>query len=44
MLETSISYDHVLGPLVLGTIHLKMGEKESNMSQSMQDREISPEG
>ena len=26
--------------LVLGTIHLKVGEKESIMSQSMQDREI----
>ena len=28
--------------LVLGTIHLKVEEKESIMSQSMQDREISP--
>ena len=27
--------------LVLGTIHLKVGEKESIMSQSMQDREMS---
>ena len=30
--------------LVLGTIHLRVGEKESIMSQSMQDREISPSG
>ena len=30
--------------LVLGTSHLKVGEKESNLSQSMQDREISPSG
>ena len=30
--------------LVLGTIHLKVGEKESIMSQSMQDWEISPLG
>ena len=26
--KTSISHDHVLGPLVLGTILLKVGEKE----------------
>ena len=30
--------------LVLGTIHLLVGEKEPIMSQSMQDREISPSG
>ena len=28
--------------LVLETIHLKVGEKESIMSQSLQYREISP--
>ena len=28
--------------LVLGIIHLKVGEKEAIVSQSMQDREISP--
>ena len=30
--------------LVLGIIYLKVGEKESIMSQSMQDREVSPMG
>ena len=38
MWETSISHDHCSWPfnmLVLGTIHLKVGEKESIMSQSM---------
>ena len=30
--------------LVLGTIHVKLGEKESIMSQSMQDRELSLSG
>ena len=37
--ETSVSHDHVLE-----TIHLKVGEKESFMSQSTQDRDISTEG
>ena len=37
MWEASISHDPVLGPLFLGTTHLNMGEKESIMSQSMQD-------
>ena len=43
MWETSVSHDHCSPPfnlLDLGTIHLKMGEKESIMSQSIQDREI----
>ena len=35
---------YILPPLVLGTIHLKVGEKESIFSQSMQDKEISPSG
>ena len=30
--------------LVLGTIHLKVAEKETTMSQAMQDREIPPSG
>ena len=41
MWETSVSHDHVTGPLVLGRIHFKVGEKASVMSQSMQDRGIS---
>ena len=44
MWETSISYDHEADPLVLGTIHSKVWEKESAMSQPIQDREISPRG
>ena len=42
--ETSVSHNHVLGPLVLGTIYLKVGEKESIMSQSIQDRETLSRG
>ena len=44
MWEPSISHDHALGQLVLGTIYLNVGEKESIMNQSMQDTEISPLG
>ena len=33
-----------IGSLVLRTVHLKVGEKESIMSQSMQEREVSPSG
>ena len=42
--EKLLSHDHCSPPfnlLVQGTIHLKVGEKESIMSQSMQDMEIS---
>ena len=44
MWETSISHDHVLGLVVQGIIHSKVWEKESIMSQSMLDKEISPLG
>ena len=43
MWEISISHDHEADPQVLVTIHLKVEEKESIMSQSVQHREISPE-
>ena len=39
--ETLLSH---MAMLVLGTIHLKVEERESIMRQSMQDREISPSG
>ena len=44
MWETSISHDHEVDLRVIGTIRLKVGEKESIMSKSMQDREISALG
>ena len=41
MWETCISHEPFIGSLVLGIILLKVGEIESNMSQSMQYREMS---